>query len=633
MGTVRQWEIMKRLFALALLCLGFVAISCEEEEMASGPTLEIVGGKDLVLNLYERDTLTVMHTPENIALGYVSWESSDERIAKVWMGIIDATGVGTCDITAKARIDKQWVTTTSRVTVNEVTLNSFIVDSVRCMLVGDSIQLTVTQDPEDLNCPYAWSSSDETVAKVDSKGLVIALSEGKCVVTVSIPNSNVKAQCQVIVSPVVMTSLQLSKTECNVIIGDTFKLGASFEPEDATYANLYWSSSDKSIAIVTDQGEVTAVGVGECIISVENKENALKAECKVVVAPVEMTSLEISKTKREIAFGEYDSFVLKATYEPSNTTYTTLYWSSSDESVAKVSDGKVEIIGAGSCVISVTNEEKTLTAECEVTVYMQEITSISCLEKNTLECGESFTLSATYKPSFVSPGCEKLYWESSDQSVATVNKETGEVTCVGVGECTITVGNTYNDVTAVCHLTVLPISVKGISLNQTSLEMLIGKTYKLSCAITPDNAANKEVKWESSDNSIATVDEDGTVTAINKGEATIKVTALDGSGCTAECVVEVFSGQSYVENKISIVQTGYSQSMGPWGVSYSYGFKVDNNGGETIYLKEVRGYGSSSGTISIDMQLAPGGSYRGSFNTNSIDWVFEIDGVEYIKRY
>jgi hypothetical protein len=69
------------------------------------------------------------------------------------------------------------------------------------------------------------------------------------------------------------------------------------------------------------------------------------------------------------------------------------------------------------------------------------------------------------------------------------------------------------------------------------------------------------------------------------------------------------------------------------GSYFSYTFRVDNNGNETVYLKKVRGYGSTSGTITIGKQIGPGQSYEGTFNTESLDWVFDINGIECIKRY
>ncbi len=607
--------------------------SCLEERE---PSLSFVEGDKLELTYGESKKLHLNYTPHDAVLGTVRWRESNGSVA--WadnFGKVYAWGVGESVITAETEIEGVQVTATCLVTVREEKMTSLKLDTTECILTfGQKVKLAATYEPSNPSFPeLSWSSSDENIATVNGNGEVSAKNEeGECVITVTNRDSSLTAQCHLYVIPVEMTSLQLSETHRDLEIGKQFKLTASYEPSDVTYKDLHWSSSDESVATVSN-GLVMAVGLGDCVITVSNRDGSMTAECEVSVYSVEMTSLVLSETKCEIALGE--SHELKATYEPEYVTLPKLTWSSSDAKVAKVVDGKIEPIGVGTCVISVTNHNESLTAQCEVIVYIKEIAAISCLSEKTLEQGEHFVLSATYEPSFVSPGCDILYWESSDESVATVNKETGEVTCVGVGECTITVGNTYNDVTATCRLTVLPISVKSISLNKTSLQAIIGKAYKLSYTINPDNAANKEVKWESSDNSIATVAEDGTMTPISKGKATIKVTAQDGSNSFSECVVEVMDAKSYVENYISIRQTGLSGIVinGVAQPGSTWSFKATNNGDETVYLKEVRGYGSMRGSISIDKELTPGLSYDGGFKTNKLDWVFEINGVECVKRY
>lgn len=493
---------------------------------------------------------------------------------------------------------------------------------------GDEVFLHLEHSPSKASLPeLEWYGFDPTILwAFPNQSKVIVKKSGSTPLTIATADRSLTTSCTINVSPI---TVSLSDTVLSLHKTDTFSLKATLTPERIP-TQMVWSSSDDAIAEVDRTGKITAKAVGQCVITcnvgLENVYEPVTAQCRVAVDPIAMTSLVLDAAELKLVLGK--THTLTASYEPSNASYTDLYWSSSDESVAKVVDGKIEPIGVGTCIISVANHDESQKAQCEVSVYLKEIAAISCLSEKTLEQGEHFVLSATYEPSFVSPGCDILYWESSDESVATVNKETGEVTCVGVGECAITVGNTYNDVTATCHLTVLPAPVKNISLNKTSLATIIGQAHKLSCTITPEYATNKEVKWESSNNAIATVAEDGTVTPVSKGKATIKVTAQDGSNSFAECVVEVMDAKSYVENYISITQTGVSITN--YGISYT--LTATNNGDVTVYLKEVRGYGSSSGT-SINKKIAQGESYSESFITNKIDWVFEINGVECVKRY
>ena len=83
------------------------------------------------------------------------------------------------------------------------------------------------------------------------------------------------------------------------------------------------------------------------------------------------------------------------------------------------------------------------------------------------------------------------------------------------------------------------VSVSQITLNKTSTSISVGNSQTLTATVAPENAANKALKWASSDEDVATVAPDGTVTAVKVGTATITATAMDGSGKSATCKVTV----------------------------------------------------------------------------------------------
>ena len=130
---------------------------------------------------------------------------------------------------------------------------------------------------------------------------------------------------------------------------------------------------------------------------------------------------------------------------------------------------------------------------------------------------------------------DEVTWRSSNEDVATID-DSGQVTAKAVGETTIKV--TVGDVSASCKVTVVQ-PVTSISLNKSSLEMDALDTYQLTANVSPSNADNKSVQWSSSDADIASVDENGLVTAHKKGTAVITVSAKDGSGVTRSCNVTV----------------------------------------------------------------------------------------------
>ena len=132
-------------------------------------------------------------------------------------------------------------------------------------------------------------------------------------------------------------------------------------------------------------------------------------------------------------------------------------------------------------------------------------------------------------------------WKSTDTNIVTVS-DNGVVKAVGVGTATVKV--TVGDVSATCKVTVLQ-PVTGIRLNKSSLTMDALDTFQLTASASPDNAYDKRITWSSSNPAIASVDENGLVTALKKGTATITAAAMDGSGVKSTCKVTV-SNTAYV---------------------------------------------------------------------------------------
>ena len=169
------------------------------------------------------------------------------------------------------------------------------------------------------------------------------------------------------------------------------------------------------------------------------------------------------------------------------------------------------------------------------------------MQEVTLKIGETTTLEASITPDNATN--KNVTWSSEDSDIASVDKD-GEVTAKGEGKTTITVTTADGQKTATCEVTVIEeqdpdpepdpeeIAVEGISLNIQNITLKIGETTTLEASITPDNATNKNVIWSSEDSDIASVDEDGKVTAKEVGKTTITVTTEDGQK-TATCEVTV----------------------------------------------------------------------------------------------
>lgn len=273
-----------------------------------------------------------------------------------------------------------------------------------------------------------WSSSDETVATVDETGLVTAVGAGEADVTVSVADANISSttHVKVVITP---TGVEAPDSIELVTNGENSKaLGAKMTPEDATEVKLAYESSDENVATVDENGVVTAVADGECIITTyvtaDIPATAESAEAKPVVD-------EVTSSEAEVADSAADSEVPDdaAASEPEDTT---------DSSFGVVPDG--------------------LSAETKVTVTTKVEQITLNKTEGVLTVGNSVTVTATVTPDNATN--TTINWTSSDEKVATVDSN-GKVTAVAAGNATITAtSESDGDVSADYALTVNKAAVK-----------------------------------------------------------------------------------------------------------------------------------------------------------------------------
>ena len=252
------------------------------------------------------------------------------------------------------------------------------------------------------------------------------------------------------------------------------------------------------------------------------------------VAPVPVTSVKLDKDTLDLTTGS--SATLTATVEPDDATNKNVTWESSDSRVATVDEnGKVTAVKQGTATITVKSvSNDTVTDTCEVTVTDQTypVTGVTLTpDKAALYVGETQRLTVGFNPSNATN--KNVTWESSNEAVATVMD--GVVTAVGKGTATITVTTADGNYTATCEVTV-KIPVSSVTLNPTSTALVVGNTKQLTATVAPANADDSTLVWTSGNAKVATVDQNGLVTAVGAGTTTITATA---GGKSATCTVTV----------------------------------------------------------------------------------------------
>ena len=406
---------------------------------------------------------------------------------------------------------------------------------------GSTTQLAASVTPEEITDKITgWSSSDESVATIDPDGMLTAIKAGETTITVTTEHG-LSAECKVTVT-VQVTAVDLDRKAIELTEGESTQLVADITPDNATDKSIEWSSSDNTIATVDADGLVTALIPGTATITATSA-NGLKASCLLTVKAKPIVEQSITLNHKEATVEEGASIKLEATILPDNTTDKSVAWSSSDNTIATVdANGLVTALIPGAATITATSANG-LKASCKVTVKAKPIVEqlITLNHKEaTVDEGASIKLEATILPDDTTD--KSVTWSSSDNTVATVDAD-GLVTALIPGTATIT-ATSANGLKASCELTVKakPIVEQSITLNHQEATVEEGASIKLEATILPYDTTDKSVTWSSSDNTVATVDQNGSVTAIAVGTATI--TATSANGLKASCELTVKAKQS-----------------------------------------------------------------------------------------
>ena len=347
---------------------------------------------------------------------------------------------------------------------------------------------------------------------------------------------------------VYVDKLEISESLLTINIGDEKKLNTIITPTNATNKNVTWISNNDSVVKVDTNGNITGLSVGKGTITVKTEDGKKTASCVVrVVNPNEpviddyIDVVGVSLNNTNITLLKGDSYTLLATINPSDATNKNVIWTTSNSEVATVDDfGKVTAIKNGSATITVKTKDggKSMVCHVKVTDTKIPVTGVMLNKKElSLTKGESETIKAVLSPNNATNN--RVTWSSSNPNVAKVDNN-GNIKALSAGKTTITVKTADGNKTASCIVTVtnVKVDVTDIKLNVEELTITINNSKTINTIITPTNATNKNIKWTSSDNKIAKVDNNGKVTGLSLGKAIITAQTEDGNKI-ARCEVTI----------------------------------------------------------------------------------------------
>lgn len=457
----------------------------------------------------------------------------------------------------------------------------------------ETLIATVETDNDNDDKTLSWTSSDENIATVDENGCVTAINPGTVKITATSINE-MSATCTVVVR-LPITDIEFNYSSLTLDKGTQYKLFAIIKPSGTTDSrDLKWTSSNEDVATVDEFGNVNAVSNGKAVITAK-AANGVKADCDVSVV-TRIENIELSQEEVKLEKGA--NLTITAKINPSDTTDSQdLTWTSSNEKIATVVNGKITALKPGTARIIATSENGKSTT-CRV-IVVSSITGVK-LNKTTLSVnyGHNEVLKATITPSDTTDS-KKLTWSSSNTKVAKVD-QSGVVTPVNAGTAIITV-KTSNGKTATCQVTVKK-PIVSVSLNKSKLTLYKGKTETLKATINPSNTTDsKTLTWKSSNTNVVKVNSQGKLTAVNGGSATITVTTANKKTATCKVIVPytvtyklngglntTANPKYYYGKKITLknaTRTGYT--FGGWYSDSKFKNKVTSfsSGNKTLYAK------------------------------------------------
>ena len=391
-----------------------------------------------------------------------------------------------------------------------------------------------------------WSSSNEAVAEVKN-GVVTGKSVGTAIITIaSKDNPNVKKTC------VVYVSKELDKSKITAVRNDK---NINVNWTKVAHASSYvLSRYNKSTGIVNDiyEGTDTAfedkdLTSGKYVYTVkaivdENDadtnlySNSVSEESEAVIIPEPVTGIEVANDYQHMGLFVGGSGKIRYSVLPSNATNTNVTFKSLNEKVATVdANGVVTGVSEGNADIVITTEEGGFEAKCTVRVDGIDARGIERVGDKTVTMGLNQTRQLQVKITPSDTTNKNVQWTSSNNSVATVDSN-GGVTSKNSGSTIITV-TTHNGLKTEFFIEV-ETPVTNITLNSNEINLNPGGTFKLDATVNPSNASNKNIKWISANESIATVDQSGNVTADVAGTTYISAVSADGK-VVATCTVNV----------------------------------------------------------------------------------------------
>lgn len=564
------------------------------------------------INVGETSQLTIQILPAEASQN-VTWQIGNPAIISVTAGgLIEGLAAGSTTIQAVAADGSGTVSNICNVTVSDVVVpvESVTFTNIDPIVIFEGQTVDISQyvqvNPAGATSPViTYQSLDPTRATVNAAGVVTAASsvpfQVTATITVTVTAGGVTRTANLPITinrqPVLVNGIVIP-TSSTITEGGTRTLTATVSPSNADNTTVTWSISGGTGATINaSTGQITATGTAgqsfTVIATANDASGIVSNECVVTILQQDVPLSSMTVNVSSVSLTKDGRQTITITFNPANTTQTDLTIEVGQSGVVgfnKISDTEYELIGLQGgtqqvIVRSASNTSLFSAITVTVTEYVSNISVTAAGSATSVNIGGTLQLQAHVLPATATN--KAVSWASSDETVATVS-ETGLVSALTEGPVIISAVATDGSFEqGSISLTVTKIPVNSITVSNLNAnnEIEVGNSMQITYTVSPANATFAAVTFSSSDESIATIDENGVITAISSGDSgqetvVITVTPVDNPSLSQSIIVKVIPRQA---DKYLLQQL------------YDYSFGVY----EDVQLgKIVVGYNTDKGEIS-----------------------------------
>lgn len=527
------------------------------------------------VNVYVKEDVAfevVLQPKETVLDKTVTWESDNKDVIAWWEEEqkFFAKKAGDAKVTVTAA--DGGITASVKVHVGDhvesVSINPESV--IEDFYVGDTKEISAVVVPSSaLDKSVTWKSENTDIVSVEDlkngTAKLTAKKQGSVTIIAKSVDGGKEGECKVTVSSKVDgvtiydgTTNITGKTCPPVRVGTNKTLRAEVTPDTVLDKSVVWDSSNKDIATVNSGGVVTFKNGGTVDISATSVLGGASAKTTFDVRP-DIQTITLDKTEASIV--KNSTLKLTATPAPANAYNTMMRWASDNEDVATVSqNGVVTAHKSGKAVITATSTAvPSVSASCAVTVTTPVESVRISSNVASIAVGEDMALTATVLPEDADN--REVKWTSGNNDIVTVSDD-GVIHGVATGEAVVTVSSqSDSNIKAECAVTVIKEKkpVTSVTFNETSHKMNVNTTFQIVATVIPEDATSKTLNWTSSNEDVATVDQEGLVTAKAEGSTNIVAMATDGSKKSATCSITVVD-----PSNIKITSLSFSPVESPY---------------------------------------------------------------------